>query len=174
MKVKLNNDFIFANLEDEDEDGNARIHSGFEKDGEYEVVATFQHEKWGANNKLVYVIKNSEGDAMSISAENVNEVIRLIKPKSGAMLSEKEINFTISKMINHAIFLIEDCNECEDAVFLLSQLEGLVKGRKEKAIEYWYDTLSSVIHDIPAYLSFCTEEELPFINSIIETLYHSN
>ena len=93
--------------------------------------------------------------------------------KGGIMLSEKEIDFTISQMIKHATSLIEDCGEYKDAIVVLSQLEELVKGRKEKATEYWYDTLSSVIHDIPTFLSFCTEEELPFINSIIEALYHS-
>lgn len=87
------------------------------------------------------------------------------------MLTKDEMQFTIDKMIAHSIFLIEDCKEYDDAIVMLKQLSRVVLGDQEKAKEYWYDTLCAVIHDIPTYLSFVADEDLPNMNSIIETLY---
>lgn len=87
------------------------------------------------------------------------------------MLTKEEMDFTIKEMIAHAISYIEDCKEYSDAVCVLNQLSEVVKGNQEKAKEYWYDTLSCIIHDIPTYLSFVNYDDLPNMNSIIETLY---
>lgn len=89
------------------------------------------------------------------------------------MLTKEEMDFTIKEMIAHAISYIEDCKEYSDAICVLKQLSEVVKGNQDKAKEYWYDTLCCVIHDIPTYLSFVSDENLPIMNSIIETLYLS-
>jgi len=87
------------------------------------------------------------------------------------MLTKEEMDFTIKEMIGHAISLIENCKEYSDSVCILNQLSEVVKGNQDKAKEYWYDTLCVVIHDIPTYLSFVADEDLPIMIGIIETLY---
>ena len=89
------------------------------------------------------------------------------------MLTKEEMKFTVEQMIGHSVFLIEDCKEYDDAIVILKQLSEVVLGNQEKAKEYWYNTLCFVIHDIPTYLSFVEDKDLPNMNSIIETLYMS-
>ena len=90
-----------------------------------------------------------------------------------SMLTKDEMDFTTQEMIEHSIFYIGECSEYDNAVEVLELLKEVVKGNQEKAKEYWYNVLSPVIHDVPTFLDFVSEKDLPFINSIIEKWYLS-
>ena len=71
MKVKLRYDYNYV---DYDEKLNEGSYINFSKGEEYEVINSFIHPKWGFGDHTVYVIKNEEGDTMSISSEVVDIV----------------------------------------------------------------------------------------------------
>ena len=70
------------------------------------------------------------------------------------MFTKEEMDFTVKEMIGHAIGLIEEFNEYEDALIILKELPDIIMGSQEKAKSYWI------------------YESAPFGNDLDETLRH--
>jgi hypothetical protein len=62
MKVKLKYDFNYV---DSDEEGSSTIE--FRKGVPYEVIYTYTHPAYGANDHTVYVVINERGETMSLA-----------------------------------------------------------------------------------------------------------
>ena len=70
------------------------------------------------------------------------------------MLTEKEIDFTVKEIIKHAIGLISEFGECEEAVVLLEDLLHIVNGSQEKAKSYWFNESEAFGNDLEETLRY--------------------
>ena len=75
MKVKLRGTYVIQNIfGNESEDG-----AVFTVGEECDVIQEYQSENYGHIDHTVYIIRNTNGDSISISAEVVDVVIEEVK-----------------------------------------------------------------------------------------------
>jgi hypothetical protein len=83
------------------------------------------------------------------------------------MFTEEEKQLTVKEMVNHAMFLITEVSEYDDARVVLEQLQDYLNGNEEKLEEYWYDIFCLV--DINSYLHFLKDENYVHL---IESIFY--
>jgi hypothetical protein len=84
------------------------------------------------------------------------------------MLNKDEIDFTLKEMIDHAIFLIRDCQEPEQASELLECVLCALHGNNNVLVDYWqdmFDTLMSGV-GVRVYLDDLDGESQEVIQNI--------
>jgi len=86
------------------------------------------------------------------------------------MFTEEEKQLTVKEMVNHAMFLITEVSEYDDARVVLEQLQDYLSGNEEKLEEYWYDIFGLV--DIHTYFEILKDEDyFELVVSIYDKLY---